>query len=902
MQTIQFDNEIEITFTDDATWRAAITALKVGSTSLNSGDFEILSGIIKLKPSAGNTLLTTSGSKSIIVEATGYNNATVSQIINPGVPASLVINTQPAAPATNGAVLATQPVINIKDQYNNTVNTQVTITAAANEDTWTLGGTISKTTSNGTATFTDLTATSQDAVADAKIDFTYGSLNITSSSFTIPAPPLSAPVALEATNIISNGFTANWNPVNNSDNYRLDVYESEYEIDFFEGFDNIGASATSYETRTWVGNNDISWTATDTRTDQTINGKAICIRTGYLESGEINMNSPVNVSFLIATPYNGLGNLKLYIMYGNDFSSEIFVGEYNYNDNSDNVSVEFNNIQSVDGPYKIKIVNTNGRVTIDDLSFEMLYPYYVSGYQDISVSGTSYDVSGLTSGVYYYRVRAARDSEVSRNSNVIDVLVSQQIHSIAAGLWNEPGTWSTNSKPTKYDDVTISENFPVTITGTANCSNIEVQSDLVIDNNGSLIIGNQSQGDVTIKRMIDDEYYHLISLPITNTITAGPTFNGFYVDEYSEPTGSWTRLVDESDMVSMKGYSLARTAGTSTQLTFNGPVKGGSASFANLPFTSGAPGYSEGWNLIGNPFTSGIGLEAGTDFSGLNGYIYAWNGESGNYESSSLIDGSGTLDYGFIKTFEGFFVRTIQSTNHLSIPSVAKHHGIRAPLKSSRSNQLKLAIEGNNYSDIMMFVINTESTYGFDQMFDAYKLYGNADAPQLYTLAGAEKASVSQIPAVDGSSELPIFLEVRAESNYTLTAADIETFLPGTGVILKDKLTGQTTDLHENPVYNFSAKPGDNADRFLLLFSPLGTPEANLLQANVYAIDKEIRIQMNELSRGEVRITNLAGQVLVVKPFQSSTQVSLKAPAQSGVYMVTVVTEGSTLTRKVFIK
>ena len=896
------DNDIEITFTDDATWRAAITAVKVGESNLNPADYEISEGVIKLKPSVGNALLTLSGIKAITVSATEYSDATVSQIINPGAPTSLVVTTQPAAPATNGAVLATQPVISIKDQYNNTVNTQVTVIAAADEDSWTLGGATSKTTSNGTATFTDLTATSENAVSNAEIDFSYASLSVTSSPFTIPAPPLSVPIALEATNINPTGFTANWTSVSSSDSYRLDVYDSEYEISFFEGFDNIGASSSSYSTRTWLGNNDISWTAIDARTDQTINGKAICIKNGYLESSAISMQSPIRVEFMITTPYSGSGNLKLYISYDDTFSSQIFGGEYNYGEDSDNVMVQFNNIQSVDGPFKIKIVNTSGRIVIDDLSFDIMYPNYVPGYQNITVSGTSYDVTGLTSGEYYYRVRAARDSEISSNSNVMNVLLSQQIYSVAAGEWYMQETWSSNTVPTIYDDVIISEGFPVTVSGTSDCSSINVESDLIIEDYASLIVKNQAQGEVTVKRYIDDEDYHLVSLPVTNTITAGPTFNGFYVDEYSEPTGSWTRLVDENNMLPMKGYSVARTFDAPTDLVFNGPIKGGDAVFTDLSFTSGAPGYSEGWNLIGNPFTSGITLEEGTDFSGLNGNVYAWNVESGNYESSSLLDGSGTLYHGFIKFFEGFFVKTTQSTNHLTIPTSAKVHGLKGHTKSSKVNELKLTVAGNNYSDIMMFVINTESTFGFDQLFDAYKLYGDADAPQLYTIAGGEKTSVSHIPVIDGLSELPIHLEVGAENNYTLSATDIEGFLQGTGVILKDKLTGQTINLRENPSYTFTAKPGDNADRFSLLFSPLGTPEAMSLQANVYAIDKEIRVQLNESAKGEVKITSLAGQVLAAKSFQSSTQVTLKAPAQSGVYMVTVVTEKGTMTRKVFIK
>jgi chitodextrinase len=51
-----------------------------------------------------------------------------------------------------------------------------------------------------------------------------------------------------------------------------------------ESFAKIPASATNYATRTWTGDSVLNWTATDARTDQTINTKAILIRNGSLSA------------------------------------------------------------------------------------------------------------------------------------------------------------------------------------------------------------------------------------------------------------------------------------------------------------------------------------------------------------------------------------------------------------------------------------------------------------------------------------------------------------------------------------------------------------------------------------------------------------------------------------------
>ena len=83
------ENSIDITHSADATWTSAITAVKIGATALTpTTDYAITSGNIQLLPSGGNSLLTEAGTKAITIVAPGYTNATLSQVINAGVPTS----------------------------------------------------------------------------------------------------------------------------------------------------------------------------------------------------------------------------------------------------------------------------------------------------------------------------------------------------------------------------------------------------------------------------------------------------------------------------------------------------------------------------------------------------------------------------------------------------------------------------------------------------------------------------------------------------------------------------------------------------------------------------------------------------------------------------------------------
>ena len=191
------DNNFNITFPDDATWRGAITAVKYGSTTLTATtDYTTSSGAITLIPSGTiGGILRTAGSATVTVVATGYSDATVTQNIGAGAASKLSITTQPTAPSTNGAVLAAQPVVAIQDQYGNVTSSSASVTAAVSAGNWSLGGTTSVGATSGTTTFSGLTATSSSAVTGATIAFSSGSLTgVTSGTFNIPAPP-TAPLA-----------------------------------------------------------------------------------------------------------------------------------------------------------------------------------------------------------------------------------------------------------------------------------------------------------------------------------------------------------------------------------------------------------------------------------------------------------------------------------------------------------------------------------------------------------------------------------------------------------------------------------------------------------------------------------------------------------------------------------
>jgi len=127
-----------------------------------------------------------------------------------------------------------------------------------------------------------------------------------------------------------------------------------------EDFSNIPAAASNYTTQTWTSNS-ITWTATDARTDQTINSRAITIKNGNLTSSTIS-GGIGSLTVTTKLPFSdSAGNLTLQIN-GTNAGTIPFT-----------TSATTTTISNINVPNNvvIKIINseTGKRISIDDLSW-----------------------------------------------------------------------------------------------------------------------------------------------------------------------------------------------------------------------------------------------------------------------------------------------------------------------------------------------------------------------------------------------------------------------------------------------------------------------------------------------------------------------------------------------------
>ena len=127
-----------------------------------------------------------------------------------------------------------------------------------------------------------------------------------------------------------------------------------------ENFDSIPTGSSTYSTYNWTSNG-ISWTSEDSRTDETINGRAITIRNGFLTA----LSAP-----------NGIGNLTVTTQRkfsGGNGTLSIFI-----NDVDTGKTIPYSNVVTtttvtglnVSGNVEISLVNSNSnRIAIDDMKW-----------------------------------------------------------------------------------------------------------------------------------------------------------------------------------------------------------------------------------------------------------------------------------------------------------------------------------------------------------------------------------------------------------------------------------------------------------------------------------------------------------------------------------------------------
>jgi len=512
-------------------------------------------------------------------------------------------------------------------------------------------------------------------------------------------------------------------------------------------------------------------------------------------------------------------------------------------------------------------------------NYNNLYRFNIDGTNPVDL-GNGYQTRGLCFATYLTNFvwDGSTDSDWNTSSNWdIDIVPNAEANITIPDVSNNPVV-NCGTNASAYN---ITLNSGATLTMNSG-SSLTVSNAFTIQDGGSFIDNGTFtlNGSATIQKSVTDGMWQLVSSPVSGA-TAN-VFLGEYLMSYTEATDTWNEIIVPATPLNV-GVGYALWGNAKGDYSFTGTPNTGDVS-TSYTYTPGGNPSHYGFNLMGNPYPSGI------DWDLLNetyGAIYHWDGSA--YQS---WNGSGTGSQ-YIEPMEAFMIWPGSAGTF----TLSNSHRTHIPVTKSVQAVDKIIIQaGNdNYQDELYIMFNEDATAAFDLAYDAWKiLTTESGIAQLYTLMDNNRMSIDQQPEVD---ELPLGFACDKEGTYTLKA--IQNDFAG-HLYLEDLQNGNVHDLTISS-YTFEWNPLENEHRFNLHFSPMGIENSKLEGISVYTANKILYVNSSDQEVLTLKIHDIIGhQIMSRKLNQSVNEIPLAI--NPGIYLVTVSNGSSFITQKVYVK
>jgi hypothetical protein len=443
-------------------------------------------------------------------------------------------------------------------------------------------------------------------------------------------------------------------------------------------------------------------------------------------------------------------------------------------------------------------------------------------------------------------------------------------------------------------------------------------------------------GNVTMQRYFPSGFgYKYVSSPFQaatvsewgDDIDLGTTFPMFYRYDESRTSSGWvSHNLPADTLVPLHGYAANMgSSAVPNTVDVTGIVNTGALSRTvfNHDYT-----YTQGFNLIGNPFPSPIDWDAASGWTKTNidnalYYFKAsttdqWGGTYGTYINGVSSDSMAT---NIIPSMQGFFIHVTDGsypvTGTLSLNNNVRITNLTHPfLKSSQTGKRQLIHLTATFTDdklskdplVIYFDDNADTI--FNSQLDALKLLNtDFNVANLYTTcADGKKLSIRALPMSFLTGHIiPVGLIIYRNGNISFRISSTQNMSAFTEAYLYDKETGINKNLLPGNDYTVSLDAGEYSDRFFLAVNaPLtGITKYESIEDlfRVYYSGGMIiaEIDRDFTNKSTLMITNLTGQQVFIKTIPEPGHYQFNPELVQGIYIVTFISGTRKISRKVFI-
>jgi len=412
---------------------------------------------------------------------------------------------------------------------------------------------------------------------------------------------------------------------------------------------------------------------------------------------------------------------------------------------------------------------------------------------------------------------------------------------------------------------------------------------------------------VTGSKTLTAMMYHMVSIPlIPSSSSTSNLFQPSFLFDFAVNTNGWRSIASATSLDETRGYMTYYASGTSTTYLFSGLMNNG----AFTPLTTYTTDY--GFNLVPNPYPSAIDWNASSGWEkkeNIGGSIYFWPGGIANSSNYASWNGSIGINGGtpYIPVGQSFFVQATSEAPVLRMNNSVRVHNAQSFWKSTTAftNVLRLATVANEATDELVIHFREGATKGFDSEYDAFKLQGGANAPQISSIDNdGNSLSINSLPLVIGTTIVPLKFSFSSGTGIVFKVKGIESFEKNIPILLEDLALKKVIDLRLNPEYSFTYETGKSINRFQLRFSVTTglQTENHIAEGTAFISNGYLYMKIPDMDnqKAEITISNTLGQQLlkIRQVLSGITQIPLPNSA-NGVLIVRVNSGKKLFTAKI---